>query len=158
MKAIKNPIRIIRQDKTILVSKAFLKRANLFGTEESKMLEDARSAYPNFKVVPRSITKSKTVRPHLKLSYAYMEKYISIHDNAAERMKEYEEIRFKADCQSKTFSKVKEWFVACYTEIDDFTPEDFKNESKNADGGEAKNGRFDELLAAGREAPLYPEN
>lgn len=45
MKTIKNPIRIIRQDKTILVSKAFLKRANLFGTEESKMLEDARSAY-----------------------------------------------------------------------------------------------------------------
>jgi hypothetical protein len=132
MKTIKNPIRIIRQDKTILVSKAFLKRANLFGTEESKMLEDARSAYSDFKVVPRSITKSKTVRPHLKLSYAYMERYIATHEKAKERMEEYKEIRFKADCQSKAFSKVKEWFVACYTEIDDFTPEDYEKTIKKS--------------------------
>lgn len=149
MKAIKNPIRFNRQDKKILVSKAFLKRANVFGTEEFGMLENARSAYPDFQVVPRSITKSKTVRPHLKLSYAYMERYIVTHEKAKERMEEYKKIRFKADCQSKAFSKVKEWFVACYPEIDDFTPEDFKRECENADGGEAKNGRFDELLAVG---------
>ena len=75
MKPIQRPIRINRPEQTIFVSKSFLKRANLYGTEESKMLEEARAAYPNFKVVPRSIAKSNKKRPHLKVSYAYMERY-----------------------------------------------------------------------------------
>lgn len=147
MKTIKNPIRIQREDRTILVSKAFLKRADLFGTDEFKLLEEARSAYPDFKVVPRSIAKSDKVRPHLRLSYERMEKYISTHDHAKERMREYEEIRFKAECQSKTFSKVVEWFMACYSEIDDFTPEQFEKVCENVDGGEGKNDRLNDLLA-----------
>lgn len=128
MKPIKNPIRINRPDQTIFVSKPFLKRANLYGTEESRILEEARAAYPKFKVVPRSITKSNRKHPHLRVSYAYMERYIMSHEKAKERMKEYQEMRFRAECQEKTFSKVKEWFVALYPEIDDFTPEDFKKE------------------------------
>ena len=130
MKPIKNPIRINRPDQTIFVSKPFLKRANLYGTEESRMLEEARVAYPNFKVVPRSIAKSSKVRPHIKVTYNYMERYIATHEKAEERMKEYRDIRFRAECQHKTFSKVKEWFVALYPEIDDFTPEDFKREQE----------------------------
>ena len=130
MKPIQRPIRINRPEQTMFVSKPFLKRANLYGTEESKMLEEARAAYPNFKVVPRSIAKSNKKRPHLKVSYAYMERYILSHEKAEERMKEYQEMRFRAECQEKTFSKVKEWFVALYPEIDDFTPEDFKREQE----------------------------
>lgn len=129
MKPIQRPIRINRPDQTIFVSKPFLKRANLYGTEESKMLEEARAAYPNFKVVPRSIAKSNKKRPYLRVSYAYMERYISSHEKAEERMKEYEEMRFRAECHEVPFSEVKKWFIACYPEIDDFTPEDFKKEN-----------------------------
>ena len=88
MKPIKNPIRFDRPERTIFVSKPFLKRANLYGTEESKMLEEVRAAYPNFKVVPRSIAKSNKKRPYLRVSYAYMERYISSHENAEKRMKD----------------------------------------------------------------------
>lgn len=129
MKPIQRPIRINRPDQTIFVSKPFLKRANLYGTEESKMLEEARAAYPDFKVVPRSIAKSNKKRPYLRVSYAYMERYISSHEKAEERMKEYEEMRFRAECHEVPFSEVKKWFIACYPEIDDFTPEDFKKEN-----------------------------
>lgn len=132
MKPIQRPIRINRPEQTIFVSKPFLKRANLYGTEESKMLEEARTAYPNFKVVPRSIAKSNKKRPHLRVSYAYMERYISSHEKAEERMKEYEEMRFRAECHEVPFSKVKKWFIASYPEIDDFTPEDFKKEKETA--------------------------
>jgi hypothetical protein len=132
MKPIQRPIRINRPEQTIFVSKPFLKRANLYGTEESKMLEEVRAAYPNFKVVPRSIAKSNKKRPYLRVSYAYMERYISSHENAEKRMKEYEEMRFRAECHEVPFSEVKKWFVACYPEIDDFTPEDFKKEKENA--------------------------
>lgn len=129
-KPIQNPIRINRPECTIFVSKPFLKRANLYGTEESRTLEEARAAYPDFKVVPRSIAKSNKVNPHGKLSYPYMERYIATHEKAEERMKEYKEIRFRAECQHKAFSNVKRWFVALYPEIDDFTPEDFKKEQE----------------------------
>ena len=132
MKPIQRPIRINRPEQTIFVSKPFLKRANLYGTEESKMLEEARAAYPNFKVVPRSIAKSNKKRPYLRVSYAYMERYISSHEKAEERMKEYEEMRFRAECHEVPFSEVKKWFIACYPEIDDFTPDDFKKEKENA--------------------------
>ena len=129
MKPIQRPIRINRPEQTIFVSKPFLKRANLYGTEESKILEEARAAYPNFKVVPRSIAKSNKKRPYLRVSYAYMERYISSHEKAEERMKEYKEMRFRAECHEVPFSEVKKWFIACYPEIDDFTPEDFKKEN-----------------------------
>ena len=68
MKAIKNPIRINRPNAKIEVSKAFLKRANLYGTSESLTLEKVRAAYPEFEVVGRSIAKSNTKRPYLMTS------------------------------------------------------------------------------------------
>ena len=131
MKAIKNPIRINRPNAKIEVSKAFLKRANLYGTSESLTLEKVRAAYPEFEVVGRSITKSNTKRPYLRVSYAYMERYIASHANSDMRMKEYQEMRFRAECHEVPFSEVKKWFIACYPEIDDFTPEDFKKECES---------------------------
>ena len=131
MKPIKNPIRINRANAKIEVSKAFLKRADLYGTSESITLEKVRAAYPDFEVIGRSIAKSTTKRPYLRVSYAYMERYISSHEKAEERRKEYEEMRFRAECHEVPFSEVKKWFIACYPEIDDFTPEDFKKEKEN---------------------------
>ena len=130
MKHIKNPIRINRANAKIEVSKVFLKRANLYGTSESITLEKVRAAYPEFEVVGRSITKSNTKRPYLRVSYAYMERYIASHANSNMRMKEYQEMRFRAECHEVPFSEVKKWFIACYPEIDDFTPEDFKREQE----------------------------
>ena len=132
MKTIKNPIRINRANAKIEVSKAFLKRADLYGTSESITLEKVRAAYPEFEVVGRSIAKSNTKRPYLRVSYAYMERYIANHEKAEERMKEYQEMRFRSECHEVPFSEVKKWFIACYPEIDDFTPEDFKKECSSA--------------------------
>lgn len=130
MKTIKNPIRINRANAKIEVSKAFLKRADLYGTSESITLEKVRAAYPDFEVIGRSIAKSNTKRPYLRVSYAYMERYIANHEKAEERMKEYQEMRFRSECHEVPFSEVKKWFIACYPEIDDFTPEQFHEENK----------------------------
>ena len=132
MKTIKNPIRINRANAKIEVSKAYLKRADLYGTSESITLEKVRAAYPEFEVIGRSIAKSNTKRPYLRVSYAYMERYIANHEKAEERMKEYQEMRFRSECHEVPFSEVKKWFIACYPEIDDFTPEDFKRECSSA--------------------------
>lgn len=150
MKEIKNPIRIDRDNGNIIVSKPYLAKANIVGTKEFLALEEVRAAYPNYDVVARSIRKNPNQnRRHLKISYPYMEKYISLHEKAEERMKEYREMRLRAECQVSSFSDVKKWFVACYSEIDDFTPEDFERECENADGGEPQNKGFGDLLAVG---------
>jgi hypothetical protein len=60
-----------------------------------------------------------------------MERYIASHANSDMRMKEYQEMRFRAECHEVPFSEVKKWFIACYPEIDDFTPEDFKKECES---------------------------
>ena len=146
MKTIKNPIRINRANAKIEVSKAFLKRADLYGTSESITLEKVRAAYPEFEVVGRSIAKSNTKRPYLRVSYAYMERYIANHEKAEERMKEYQEMRFRSECHEVPFSEVKKWFIACYPEIDDFTPEDFKKECSSAQV-EDNNCQYDKLAS-----------
>ena len=138
MKTIKNPIRINRANAKIEVSKAFLKRADLYGTSESITLEKVRAAYPEFEVVGRSIAKSNTKRPYLRVSYAYMERYIANHEKAEERMKEYQEMRFRSECHEVPFSEVKKWFIACYPEIDDFTPEQYLEESKTSNNADAE--------------------
>ena len=126
MKAVKQPIRINRECSEILVSKPFLAKANIVGTMEFDALEKVRASYPSYTVKARTIAKSNKKRPHLKVSYAYMEKYIKLHEKAEERMAEYREMRLRAECQMATFADVKKWFVALYPEIDDFTPEEFK--------------------------------
>ena len=116
-----------------------IKRALPEGTDDeiidaikSITLEKVRAAYPEFEVIGRSIAKSNTKRPYLRVSYAYMERYIANHEKAEERMKEYQEMRFRSECHEVPFSEVKKWFIACYPEIDDFTPEDFKRECSSA--------------------------
>ena len=148
MKTVKNPIRIDRENGRILVSKPFLNKANVFGTKEYRMLEEVRTAYPNYEVSGRSINSQGNNSPHKRVSYPFMERYIQSHEHAQKRMKEYLEMRLRAECQMSSFADVKKWFVACYPEIDDFTPEDFKLECENVDGGEGKNDRFKDLLAS----------
>ena len=127
MKSIKNPIRINRAEQKIEVSKPFLKRANLFGTEESSTLESVRAAYPNYQVVGRSIKKADNEH-YRGLTYNYMEEYISKHKDAEKRMAEYNEIRFRAQCHDLRYAHIKKWFLSAYPQIDDFTPEDYKRE------------------------------
>lgn len=149
MKTVKNPIRIDRENGRILVSKPFLSKANVYGTKEYRMLEDVRTAYPDYAVTGRSINSEGNKSAHQRVSYAYMERYIQCHEHAQARMKEYLEMRLRAECQMSSFAEVKKWFVACYPEIDDFTPDDFNLERDSARGGEGNNGIFAELLAVG---------
>jgi hypothetical protein len=75
-----------------------------------------------------------------------MERYIASHEKAEKRMKEYEEMRFRSECHEVPFSEVKKWFIACYPEIDDFTPEDFKKECSSAQV-EDNNCQYDKLAS-----------
>ena len=57
MRTVKNPIKIDRENRKIIVNKDFLRRADYFGTAESVQIEEVRNAYPQYEVVPRTISK-----------------------------------------------------------------------------------------------------
>lgn len=77
----KNPT-VRDTSRTIEVSKKFYTRASRFGSEEYKMLQEARRDNPGYKVVVAAPKTSKSSKPSFKgLTYEYMEKYISKHDD-----------------------------------------------------------------------------
>ena len=130
MKQAKNPIKVNFENKKIVVSRPFAIRAASPNSKEYRQLTDVQMAYPEYQITVRTIQQPKNDH-HKGLTYSYMEYYISTHDNATERMAEYNEIRLRADCHSMKYGNIRKWFLSAYPQIDDFTPEDFKKECES---------------------------
>lgn len=118
MTSVKNPIKIDRENRKIIVNKNFLSRANYFGTAEYEKLESVRQAYPNFSVTARTISKNEEKESYKGLTYAYMEKYIDLY--RADLKQEYQVIRLRAECHSIRYAHVKRWFLSACPEVNSF--------------------------------------
>ena len=64
---------------SLVLPKSFAAKAAIFGTDEYKMLQEARRDYPGYKVTVGKTKEAKNI--YAGLDYAYMEKYIEAHDN-----------------------------------------------------------------------------
>ena len=139
MKQPKNPIKVNFASRTIIVSRPFAIRAANPCSAEYHQLTDVQSAYPDYEIVIRTIKKADN--EHYKgLTYSYMEHYISTHENAETRMREYNEMRLRAECHSMKYGHIKSWFLAAYPQIDDFTPEDYQKQCEKAQQMAASHG------------------
>ena len=84
-------VRINRTNRIIEITKRFDKAACRYGSDEYNALQQVRRDYPNYPVVVKA---TKTKADHFKgLTYDFMEKYIASHDNADERMAEFNDLR-----------------------------------------------------------------
>ena len=123
----KNPT-VRDTSRTIEVSKKFYTRASRFGSEEYKMLQEARRDNPGYKVVVAAPKASKSSKPSFKgLTYEYMEKYILSHDDEKNSaMKEYMSLRAMTDeaeeacAETCSYQEIKVWFLDKYPEIASF--------------------------------------
>ena len=119
---------INRNARTIEVSKRFDILSSRFGSEEYKMLQEVRRDYPGYKVVVAAPKASKSSKPSFKgLTYEYMEKYISKHDDEQNTiMEEYMILRGMTDdaeeafAESLTYQEIKTWFLDKYPAIASF--------------------------------------
>ena len=126
-----NSITINTTANTIEVSKKFAAKAFRYGTEEYKMLRDARADFPGFKVVEVARKAAKSVKNTFKgLTYEYMEAYILTHDDGEKtKMKTYLNMRgeteeAEAACAgSQSYMEIKEWFLSAYSDIAQFHEE-----------------------------------
>ena len=120
-----NSVRINRNSRTIEVSKSFDKAASRFGTREYEAMQQVRKDYPDFTIVVKTI-RSKA--DHFKgLTYDFMEKYITSHDDDAKSiMKAFNDLRGKSDeaqlfgAEALSYGEIKAWFFKTYPEIEAF--------------------------------------
>ena len=119
-KKISAPV-INTQAAAIELTKAFAAAAAKFGTQEYKMLQEARRDYPDYKVVT---TARKGARGEYKgLTYDYMEIYIELHDDEQKSiMAEFKDLRAEdSDLdESLSYAEIKDWFLTQFPEIADF--------------------------------------
>jgi len=104
---------------TIELTTKFAADSSHFGTDEYKMLQEARRDDPNYKVVVASRKNNKSNFDGLNLDY--MELYISKHDDDEHSiMNEFEillardEASKAAGLQAAPYLKVKSWFLNQY--------------------------------------------
>ena len=108
---------------SLVLTKSFAAKAAIFGTDEYKMLQEARRDYPGYKV---SVMKSKAGKTDKEqdifkgLNYDYMEKYIEAHDDEEKSI--YDEKKLISECHSKGFRYpvIKSWFLERFPEIKTF--------------------------------------
>ncbi len=120
-----NTIIINSKKNALEITKTFEKAASRFGSDAYNQLRQARKDYPNFSVV---VIKHKTASVSFKgLTYEYMEKYISTHDNEEGAiMAEYKNLRGTSEeavaacADTLSYGEIKAWFLNQYPAIKDF--------------------------------------
>lgn len=118
-------IKINETKKVIELTKAFEKKARMYGTKEYEDLQIVRKDYPNFKVVTK--TARKNTDGFKGLTFEYMEKYIKDHDENENIISEFykkcgkdengESIDF---FKSEPYAKVKKWFLKKYPVFEEY--------------------------------------
>ena len=120
-------ITISARTHSLVLTKSFAAKAAVFGSDEYRMLQEARRDYPGYKV---TVGKSKTKEAknvYSGLDYAYMEKYIEAHDDAEKSiMAEYLDLRGLSDeakelqAGSASFLEIRSWFLKTFPAIEAF--------------------------------------
>ena len=116
----KNYVKIDYTNRQIIMDRTFARLAKIVGSEEYNLLQTARRDYEGFHVVTRTIRRNDKKECYRGLTYDYMERYILLHDKADERKKEFDELRLIAECHSKRYPIIKQWFLQQYPEIAKF--------------------------------------
>lgn len=124
----KNYLKVDDKNKLLIMDRTFDRNRRIVGSNEYNLLQRAKADNPQYSVVLKRIKTNPEKRIYKHLTYEYMREFISRHPNAEARGKELDEMILRAKCHMTTYPKVKSWFLAAYPEIDDFTPEDYKQE------------------------------
>ena len=113
-------------DTTAQVTKAFEKKACIFGTEEFKLWREYKKECPNARMVTKSIKKNPNQKNRRNMTFENMEAYIATQPNAEDLKKEFETIKQRSQIQKSPYQYVLSWFEAKfdgYNDLDQFMAE-----------------------------------
>ena len=115
-------------DEHAQVTKAFEKKACIFGTEEFKRWREYKAMFPNAQMVTKSINKNPNQKNRRNMTYENMVAYINTYPEkeAKKLMEEYETIQKRSQIQKSPYQYVLSWFEAKfdgYNDLDQFMAE-----------------------------------
>lgn len=111
---------------TAQVTKAFEKKACIFGTEEFKLWREYKKEFPEAKMVTKTIKKNEDQKRRRNKTFENMEAYIATQPNAEDLKKEFETIKQRSQIQKSPYQYVLSWFEAKfdgYNDLDQFMAE-----------------------------------
>ena len=118
-------ITISTRTHSLVLTKSFAAKAAIFGSDEYKMLQEARRDYPGYKVTVGKTKEAKNI--YAGLDYDYMEKYIKTHDDdKLSIMNEYLMLRGKTEdaaealAESFSYKEMRDWFLKKFPAIANF--------------------------------------
>ena len=109
---------------TVTISKAFEEAARNVGSDEYKLLLKLRADLPGVQIVRKTRRSPKTSNANRNLTYANMERYMSVFKNAAELEEQFKIVKTMSKGQPNAYNYVKGWFVKQfpdYKALPDFT-------------------------------------
>ena len=128
---------------TAQVTKAFEKKACIFGTEEFKLWREYKKEFPKAKMVTKSITKNPDQKNRRNMTFKNMEEYIKTQPNAKELEEEFKTIKKRSKIQKSPYQYVLSWFEAKFegfNDLDQFMAEkEAERKAKEASNNAASN-------------------
>lgn len=119
---IKQAIRYI-DDTHAQVTKAFEKKACVFGTEEFYQWREYKAIFPNAMMINKSIKKNPNQKTRRNMTYDNMVEYINtLADEEAKKvLAEFDTIQKRAKIQKSPYQYVLSWFEAKFEGFNDLT-------------------------------------
>lgn len=129
-------IRINHDERKIILSSAFVKRASIPGTWAYDYLQSARNDNPGYALVTRKFKANTSQERYRGLNYEYMRNYIRSHeDDAAPVLAELEEMIgiSKGHSLCHRYPTIKSWFLNRYPAFAEFgMPTEQEGDEKSA--------------------------
>lgn len=121
----KNVIRYLNDEKA-QVTKAFMKNAAIFGTEEFQKWREYKAIYPKAQMVTKKIKKNPDQKNRRNMTFENMKGFIKTQPNAKALEEEFETVKKRSKIQKSPYQYVLDWFEKKfdgYDELDTFMEE-----------------------------------
>ena len=130
-------------DTTAQVTKAFEKKACIFGTDEFKLWREYKKEFPKAKMVTKSIKKNPDQKNRRNMTFENMKAYIATQPNAKELRKEFDTMKERSKIQKSPYQYVLSWFEAKFegfNDLDQFMAQkEAERKAKEAENNAASN-------------------
>ena len=127
-------------DEHAQVTKAFEKKACIFGTEEFKRWREYKAMFPNAVMTTKSIKKNTNKKTRRNLTFANMVEYMKTQENSEDLLAEFETMKSRSKIQASPYQYVLSWFEAKfegYNDLKQFMAQ--KEEERSAEGAASEN-------------------
>ena len=106
-------------DNTAQVTKAFEKKACIFGTDEFKLWREYKAMFPNAVMTTKSIKKNTNKKTRRNLTFANMAEYMKTQENSEDLLAEFETMKSRSKIQASPYQYVLSWFEAKFEGYND---------------------------------------